>query len=135
MIEKPTDSEMSSLVGEEAFAVWKILCFAIETKYDMNVAWNNGGKAWKYECKYNKGGKTLCGLYANEKAVGFMIIFGKAEREKVEELRSELCEKILSVYDEAKIYHDGKWVMFPLAEEAIGDYMRLLAIKRKPNRV
>lgn len=64
-----------------------------------------------------------------------MIIFGRAEREKVEELRSELCEKTLIVYDEAKIYHDGKWVMFPLAEEAIGDYMRLLAIKRKPNRV
>lgn len=80
-------------------------------------------EGWKYECKYNKGGKTLCGLYANEKAVGFMIIFGRAEREKVEELRSELCEKIFSVYDEAKIYHDGKWVMFPLAEEAIEDYM------------
>lgn len=134
MIEKPTDSEMVALIGEETFAVWQILCAAIEQKYEMNVAWNNGGKTWKYECKYTKGGKTLCGLYARENTAGFMIIFGGAEREKVEGIRDELGDKTKTVYDEAKTYHDGKWVMFPLAEELIGDYMRLLAMKRKPNR-
>lgn len=134
MIEKPTDSEIVALIGEETFAVWKTLCAAIEHKYDINVACFSSGKAWNYECKYSKGGKTLCGLYARENAAGFMIIFGKAEREKVEEIRNELSEKTISVYDEAKTYNDGKWVMFPLAEESIGDYMRLLVIKRKPNR-
>lgn len=134
MIEKPTDSEMVALIGKNEFEVWKILCAAIEQKYDMNVAWFRGGKAWTYECKYTKGGKTLCGLYARENAAGFMIIFGGAEREKVEGIRNELCEKTKTVYDEAKTYHDGKWVMFPLAEELIGDYMRLLEMKRKPNR-
>lgn len=134
MIEKPTDSEIVALIGEETFAVWKTLCATIENKYDMNIAWFSGGKAWKYECKYSKGGKTLFGLYARENAAGFMIIFGKAEREKVEEIRNELSEKTISVYDEAKTYHDGKWVIFPLVEELIEDYMRLLEMKRKPNR-
>lgn len=38
-------------------------------------------------------------------------------------------------YDEAKIYHDGKWVMFEPTDIAeFDDYMKLLAIKRKLNR-
>lgn len=134
MIEKPTDSEMIALIGKDEFEVWKILYAAIDHKYDMNIAWNNGGKAWKYECKFSKSGKTLCGLYARENTAGFMIIFGGAEREKVEKIRNELSEKTKTVFDEAKTYNDGKWVMFPLVEELIGDYIRLLAIKRKPNR-
>lgn len=62
MIEKPTDSEMVALIGKDEFEVWKTLYAAIEHKYNMNIAWNNGGKAWKYECKFSKGGRTLCGL-------------------------------------------------------------------------
>ena len=38
-------------------------------------------------------------------------------------------------YDEAKTYHDGKWVMFePTDTSEFDDYMKLLVIKRKPNR-
>lgn len=134
MIQKPANSEISALIGEETFAVWENLRAVIERKYDMNIVWNNGGKAWKYECKYSKGGKTLCGLYARENAAGFMIIFGEAEREKVEAIRGELNEKTMAVYEETKIYRDGKWVMFPIERELLEDYIRLLATKRKPDR-
>ena len=64
----------------------------------MDSSWNKGGKAWKYEYKYRRGGKTLCALYAREHCVGFMIILGKAKRLKFD------------------------------------DFIRLLRIKRRPNR-
>lgn len=134
MIEKPSDKELITLLGAEVVGVWKEICASIESKYDMNIAWNNGGKAWKYECKYSRAGKTLCGLYANENKSGLMMIFGGAERDKVETIRQELNEKTMAVYDEATTYRDGKWVMFPLDKALIADYMRLLSIKRKPNR-
>lgn len=134
MIEKPSDYELIALLGAEVVGVWKEICDNIESKYDMNIAWNNGGKAWKYECKYSRAGKTLCGLYANENKSGLMMIFGGAERDKVETIRQELNEKTMAVYDEAKSYRDGKWVMFPLDKALIADYMRLLSIKRKPNK-
>lgn len=134
MIEKPTDSEMLALIGAEKLEIWKELCEFIENKYDMNVAWNSGGKAWKYECKYSRGGKTLCALYANDDKAGFMIIFGRAEREIVENIRHEFNDKTMINYDEAKTYRDGKWVMFPLDKSLIADYIQLLAIKRKPNK-
>ena len=64
-----------------------------------------------------------------------MIIFGKEERTKFEDIRGTLSEAVCRQYDEAKTYRDGKWVMFELASTAeFDDYMKLLAVKRKPNR-
>lgn len=64
-----------------------------------------------------------------------MIIFGKDERTKFEENREKYSEVIQKIYDEAKTYHDGKWVMFePVDTSLFNDFIELLGIKRKPNR-
>nr|WP_249026610.1 DUF3788 family protein [Thomasclavelia cocleata] len=73
----PDAEEMTYLVGESLYDIWNKLNALIKEKYDMDCLWNKGGKAWKYEYKYRRGGKTLCALYARENCVGFMIILGK----------------------------------------------------------
>ena len=101
----------------------------------MDQTWNNGGKKWTYEYKFRKSGKTLCAFYFKENMLGFMIIFGKAERTKVEEIRNELSSDILETYDNAQTFHDGKWVMFNITDYSmIEDFKKLLFIKKKPNR-
>lgn len=133
--EIPTMSAMTDLVGQPLFEVWQALCSAIDEKYDMERSWNPGGKRWTYEYKYRRGGKTLCCLYAKSHCIGFMIIFGKEEREKVEAIRSTLSPVVYKKYEEAETYHDGKWVMFePTDQSEFDDYRKLLAIKRRPNR-
>ena len=133
--ETPTMSAMTDLVGQPLFEVWQALCSAIDEKYDMERSWNPGGKRWTYEYKYRRGGKTLCFLYAKSHCIGFMIIFGKEEREKVEAIRSTLSPVVYKKYEEAETYHDGKWVMFePTDQSEFDDYRKLLAIKRRPNR-
>ena len=118
----PTQSTMTELLGQPLFAVWQELCSAIDEKYDMERLWNRGGK-------------TLCSLYAKKNSLGFMIIFGKDERVKFEEIRETLSDPVCRQYDEATTYRDGKWVMFePTDTYEFDDYMKLLAIKRKPNR-
>lgn len=68
-------------------------------------------------------------------SLGFMIIFGKDERVKFEEIRETLSDPVCRQYDEATTYRDGKWVMFEQTDTyEFDDYMKLLAIKRKPNR-
>ena len=105
MLDKtPDKKEMVALIGQPLYAVWQELCAVIDEKYDMECLWNNGGKAWTYEYKYRRGGKTLCALYARENCVGFMVILGKDERTK------------------------------PVDTSLFGDFMQILAIKRKPNR-
>ena len=131
----PNEEEMTALVGKSLHDVWNALRALIEEKYDMDCLWNRGGKAWKYEYKYRRGGKTLCALYARENCVGFMIVFGRDERAKFEADRDSYSAQVQKVYDEAQTYHDGKWMMFaPVDASLFHDFIRLLGLKRRPNR-
>lgn len=131
----PNAQEMTALVGESLYHVWNQLNALIEKNYDMDRAWNPGGKAWTYEYKYRRGGKTLCALYARENCVGFMVILGRNERLKFEADRDHYAKETQRVYDESLTYHDGKWLMFqPTDTQLFSDFIRLLQIKKKPNR-
>ena len=131
----PNKEEMITLVGESLYDVWNQLCAVIDENYAMDRLWNKGGKAWTYEYKYRRGGKTLCALYARENCVGFMIILGKDERAKFETDRENYSTEVQELYDKAQTYHDGKWIMFePVDTSLFQDFMRLLQIKRKPNK-
>lgn len=136
MLDKvPNAEEMTTLVGQSLYDVWNKLCALIDEKYEMEHLWNKGGKAWTYEYKYRRGGKTLCALYAREKCIGFMIIFGKDERAKFEAKRNDYSQQVQQIYDESKTYRDGKWVMFePTDTSMFQDFIKLLGIKRKPNK-
>lgn len=136
MLDKiPNAAEMTALLGQSLYDVWNKLCALIDEKYEMECLWNKGGKAWIYEYKYRRGGKTLCALYARENCAGFMIIFGKDERTKFEAERNNYSKQVQEIYDKAKTYHDGKWVMFePIDASMFQDFIKLLSIKRKPNR-
>lgn len=131
----PDKEKMTDLIGKDLYDVWNKLCSLIDEKYDMDCMWNEGGKAWTYEYKYRRGGKTLCALYARENRVGFMVILGKDERLKFENDRENYSKEVQRIYDETKTYHDGKWMMFELSDTSMfDDFIRLLRIKRKPNR-
>lgn len=131
----PTSEEIETLIGTNLYDVWKSLCQLIEKSYNMEQIWNSGGKAWTYEYKYRKGGKTLCALYAREKTLGFMVILGKDERTKFEIQREQFSNEVQMIYDAATTFHDGKWIMFEIKDTKLfNDMERLLFIKRKPNR-
>lgn len=131
----PGEEELTALVGKPLYSVWSELCALIDEAYDMDRLWDRGGKALTYEYKYRRGGKTLCALYAREDCVGFMVILGKDERVKFEAEREHYTKEVQEIYDEAKTYHDGKWILFePVDRSLFDDFMRMLQIKRRPNR-
>ena len=127
--------ELERLIGNAKVNIFYNFVDEITSLYDMDQTWNNGGKKWTYEYKFKKNGKTLCAFYFKEDILGFMIIFGNDERLKVEEIRKGLSSDVLKTYDNAQIFHDGKWVMFNITDYSIiEDLKKLLYIKRKPNR-
>lgn len=131
----PNAEEMTALLGKSLYEVWNNLCALIDEHYDMEHLWDKGGKAWKYEYKYRRGGKTLCALYARENCVGFMVVLGKDERLKFEADKENYSKVVQEIYDNAHTYHDGKWVLFePTDTSLFDDFIRLLSIKRKPNK-
>lgn len=136
MLERiPDNEQMKALIGGDLYEVWQKLCALIDGEYDMEHLWDRGGKAWTYEYKYRRGGKTLCALYARENCIGFMVILGKDERIKFENERESYLNEVQNIYDETKTYHDGKWLMFePMDTALFDDFKKLLRIKRRPNR-
>lgn len=127
--------ELERLVGIDKVNTFYDIVNEITKLYDMEQTWNDGGKKWNYEYKFRKGGKTLCAFYFKEDTLGLMIIFGKDERKKVEEIKNQLSSNIIETYDNSETFHDGKWVMFNITDNSIiEDLNKLLFIKRKPNR-
>lgn len=136
MLEKvPTEEELNQLMGEDVFNTWCYINNFINSNYDMDMLWDNGGKTGVFELKYRKGGKTFCALYPREKDMRVLIIFGKSEREKFQASRREFSEYINNFYDNTHQYHDGKWLYLDIIDDTlIADIQRLLLIKKKPNR-
>lgn len=98
MLDKcPSEEEIISLVGKPLYDIWLSLTESIDAKYEMERLWNSGGKMWKYEYKYRRGGKTLCALYARENCIGFMVVFGQEERAKFEACRDSYSKETQKV--------------------------------------
>lgn len=89
----------------------------------------------KNELKFRRSGKTVLTIYSYEDRFEFMIIFGKAEREKFELIRSDFSTDVCEHYEKARTYHDGKWVRFPVNSlEMLEEMKKLIMLKKKPNR-
>jgi hypothetical protein len=133
LIEHIDLNQIISVVGKDKAKLFKELTDMINKKYDLEISWFDGGKKWVYECKYKKGSKTVCSFLLRDNTLGFMIIFGKDERENVEVLRPNLSKEVMKVYDDTTVYHDGKWVLFELEDSLYNEeLLKLLTIKRKP---
>ncbi|MDR2530648.1 MAG: DUF3788 domain-containing protein [Oscillospiraceae bacterium] len=136
--EKSFDDAVAAL--GEAQGAWTRLLELIRTHYEMDELWTEGkatGKLANYrnEMKFRRGGKTLVTLYLREGFFTVCVILGKAEREKFDLERGAFSDYIRIVYDQTHTYHDGKWLGIEVRDETyIDDIMRLLLIKRKPNR-
>ena len=134
-MDTPIQRTLEELIGSSNLDIWNKLVAVIESLYEMDRTWNKGFGDWIYEYKYRRGGKTLCTFYAKQGIANILITLGKAEREKVELKREDFSPLLLTLYDETKTYHDGKWLWIPIDEVlSMDDIINLLKIKRRPNR-
>jgi len=87
------------------------------------------------ELRFRRGGKTILTIYIREDRYDFLVIFGKAERERFEARRNEFPKAIQEIYDSSKTYHVGKRLTIPVSDLAtLEAVMQLVLIKKKPNR-
>ena len=126
----PDEGELRALVGDAFFAnAQKVRAFLAE-HYEMETVWDKGWRDITYQCRYRRGGKTLCTLLFKPGEAACMLIFGGAERVKAE--AATLSPEGRAAYDGATTYHDGKWVWFSLTGDvALNDVYTLLPLKRR----
>jgi len=128
--------QVKEMLGNASLALEK-LTGHIRFYYVMDELWEEGKPTNKHynNLRIRRGGKTLITLCLREGYFIACVVLGKDEREKFDEQREAFSETTCKEYDEAKTYHDGKWLGFDVYDDSIiDDIIRLIHIKRKPNR-
>ena len=129
----PAPQQLHTLLGDSAYDMWRHLSGFATQSYAANAVWHLGGKAGVYELKFQKGGKTIFSLFASAQHMRLMVILGAAERAVFEQNREHFSPFIQAVYDTSKTYHDGKWMMFDVPDQATVNALKdLILIKKKP---
>lgn len=133
-MDKVLEEELENLIGDTKLNAFYTICNYINDNYKAEHVWNDGGKKWDYEYKFRKSSKTLCAFYFKQGCLGFMIIFGKKERDYFEQNKDQYSKQICKLYNSTTTYHDGKWLMIEIEDlKLFEDIKKLLLIKRKPN--
>ena len=129
-------SEVEAKLGKTSGA-WKKLTAYIRFNYELDEEWQEGNPSHKHHSnlRFRRAGKTLITLCIREGYFISVVVLGKEERDKFEERRKDFGEEICKEYDRTEVFHDGKWLGFEVHDKLlIDDIVRLLHIKRKPNR-
>lgn len=134
-MEESMKEQLKELLPKEALLIWDELTEAVDSLYDVDRLWNKGFGDWEIEYKYRRGGKTLCTFYAKKDIANLLITYGKAEREKFEEIKESISKPLQDIYEKTESLHDGKWLWIPLDDKiVVMDIIAMLKIKRRPNR-
>lgn len=130
----PTAKALAAWLGPTAHEQWRRAADWIAKSYpDVFVPeWLFGGKKHGWSLRYKKS-KSFCTFVPEKGRFRLLIVFGAEDRAKVEAMRATLSKATCQGYDQATTYHDGKWLLLDVADEAtLGDVQRLLVAKRKP---
>jgi hypothetical protein len=130
----PDESALLEWIGPEAFARWSEVRKWIDEYYPGVFApdWIYGGKNRGWSLRYKKT-KALTTLVPEYKRFSAIVVLGGAEREKFEERRYVWRPQLVKLYDDAKTYIDGKWLMLAIGSaDDFDDETKLLTMKRPP---
>ena len=128
--------QIKTMLGS-ASPAWEKLAGHIRYHYIVDEKWAEGKPTHKH---YNNlfircGGKALTSFHIRDGYFIVSITLGKNERDKFDEQRETFGTTVRDEYDKAETLHDGKWFGFEIRDETlIDDIIRLVHIKRKPNR-
>ncbi len=130
----PTPRQLESWLGKRAFGFWRQVEQMIAERYPgvFVPEWLYGGKKHGWSVRYKKS-KSFCTMIPEKGRCLLVIVFGREERAKVDNIRNELSARVQKAYDEATTYHDGKWLLLNINNKTmLADAETLLAVKRKP---
>ena len=132
----PTREIVEEWLGKRGYGYWTQLSEWIATSYPgiFSPEWLFGGKKHGWYLRYKKS-KSLCQFAPRKKKFLVSIVFGSMEREEVENIKCKLSLGTKTEYENAKTFHDGKWLLLEVKNKTIlKDIQKLLSVKRKITR-
>jgi hypothetical protein len=130
----PNARSLAEWLGPANYKRWNRIVGFIDSAHPGVFApdWVYGGKKHGWGLRFKKS-KSFCTLIPEHNRLRVLIVFGAHERDKAELVLHKLSVPARDAYAEATTYHDGKWVLLSIDNEALlADVMKLLAVKRAP---
>jgi hypothetical protein len=130
----PDEIAVRDWIGPAAFTHWTKLRGWIDISYPGVFApeWLYGGKKRGWALRYKKT-KAFCTLLPGYRLLSVQVVLGRPEREKFEERRYVWRPQLVKLYDEAREYPDGKWLIVPISSADVRhELTQLVGMKRPP---
>lgn len=130
----PDENTIRYWMGLKAFKHWMALRSWIDTSYPgvFTPEWLYGGKKRGWSLRYKKT-KAFCTLIPAYKQLSVLVVLGKAEQQKFEDRRYTWSPKLVELYDDARSYPDGKWLIVTISSKTDRqDVVELVRMKRPP---
>lgn len=131
---QPTHDDIKNWVGE-TLDLWENIHDFISQNYDFNRELAFFSKNYGWTVRYRKAKKTLASFFPERSAFSVLLVLGKEEAERVDQIRSELDMDFLTVFDHTEQLHDGRWLWIRILNRDHSDSLiKVLTIKRKPKK-
>ncbi|MFQ6107230.1 MAG: DUF3788 domain-containing protein [Thermoplasmata archaeon] len=131
--EIPDERNVLNIIGERSAKLWSKLREFLKENYDFEPELVYYGRNYGWCYRYRRKKKTLCTIFPETGAFTILITLGKKEVEEVGNIMSTLNQETQRIYEEARQYHDGKWIYKRvLNEDDLADVVALLKAKKRP---
>lgn len=132
--ETPTDKVIFDTIGSTS-DLWVTLHEFISKNYDFSKELAFYSKNYGWTVRYRKNKKTLISCFPENGAFSALLVLGKKESEKVDQIRNELTNNILTIFDTTEQLHDGRWLWIRITNKNdLDSLVKLIGIKRKPKK-
>lgn len=134
--EKPTASEITDFLGEEAYNRLLKLEGFLKDNYDFTRELkfpfgNNYGWGYKYSCK----SKLLGYVFFEKLSFTATITIGKGELKKLNEELSSMLPKTKKLWENRYPCGEGGWMHYKVEnDDELADIEKLICIKKKPTK-
>jgi len=131
---EPTAADVADFIGKRNAGRWAELTRFIAANYPgvFDIEWLFGGKKHGWTLRFKKS-KSFCSFVPERGRFRVLLVFGGAERQKVERLLPDLVSHVREDYGKSTTYHDGRWVLVSVdSAKVVSDIERLLVLKRQP---
>ncbi|WP_448095950.1 DUF3788 domain-containing protein [Luteibacter yeojuensis] len=130
----PDEQTVRDWFGPHAFKHWTKLRNWINVSYPgvFEPEWLYGGKKRGWTLRYKKT-RAFCTLLPGYRQLSVQVVLGRVEREAFEARRYAWRQPLVTLYDEAREYPDGKWLTIAITSaDDLHDVMELASMKRPP---
>ena len=132
--DKQNCPELEEIAKYVSNSVFMRFCSEIKNKYHCSekIEFSSCSLERGWNIKFKKAGKTLCTIYPREHYFTVMVVVGRKEKDRVEEILPECAAEIQEIYRQTKEGNGQRWLMIDLEDEdrIFNDVFRLIQIRR-----